>query len=395
QRSVGGGAGGVAGGGGAKGEKTGKMSRDEFEVFSVLDKVVERVSVVMAEPDEKEREKMLKAMEKQDRAAARRREKAAAEKAEKAAAAAAGGGAAEGAATGAAGAGAAAVAAGAAVPGSEKVTKAAKAAAKQAAKAAKEAAAAEAAAAAAADAAASQPPPPSSNQVDERSLPSAREPPPPAVLLELSYGAAAAGGAGGAGSAAAPGPDTGAVAAPDVKQEGEGGAVLLGCDEVQRLLGVYQFLWDHRELLGLEGRVPSLADLLLLLSHPPARLPPTARRAADDLHLSLLRLLVGEAVSELIDYTAQTSTLPRRELSPASPPLTPATWPEVARRYLAAAAAARYLTSSEPRSSALAQLQLPGQLQNLEPADWLHHLLAGFNFPHLLSRIALLPHASS
>ncbi len=27
--------------------------------------------------------------------------------------------------------------------------------------------------------------------------------------------------------------------------------------------------------------------------------------------------------------------------------------------------------------------------------DWLHYLLAGLNFPHLLSRIALLPHASS
>lgn len=58
----------------------------------------------------------------------------------------------------------------------------------------------------------------------------------------------------------------------------------------------------------------------------------------------------------------------RRELSAAVPPITAATWPELTRRYLAAAAAARYLASSEPRSSALAPLQLPGQLQNLEPA---------------------------
>lgn len=58
----------------------------------------------------------------------------------------------------------------------------------------------------------------------------------------------------------------------------------------------------------------------------------------------------------------------RRDLMPASPPITPATWPEVARRYLAASAAARYLSTSEPRSSALVPLQLPGQLPNLEPA---------------------------
>lgn len=48
-------------------------------------------------------------------------------------------------------------------------------------------------------------------------------------------------------------------------------------------------------------------------------------------------------------------------------PINDATWPEVARRYLAALAAARYLGTSEPKSSALVSLQLPGQLTNLEP----------------------------
>lgn len=58
----------------------------------------------------------------------------------------------------------------------------------------------------------------------------------------------------------------------------------------------------------------------------------------------------------------------RRDLEKCFPPITAATWPEVARRYLAAAAAARYLGTSEPKSSALVSLQLPGQLTNLEPA---------------------------
>lgn len=57
-----------------------------------------------------------------------------------------------------------------------------------------------------------------------------------------------------------------------------------------------------------------------------------------------------------------------RDLSSAAPALTAATWPEAARRYLAAAAAARYLSTSEPRSAALKSLGLPGQLANLEPA---------------------------
>ncbi len=68
-----------------------------------------------------------------------------------------------------------------------------------------------------------------------------------------------------------------------------------------------------------------------------------------------------------------TTTLPRpppqgRDLSSAAPALDSDTWPEAARRYLAAAAAARYLSTSEPRSAALKSLGLRGQLANVEPA---------------------------
>lgn len=44
-----------------------------------------------------------------------------------------------------------------------------------------------------------------------------------------------------------------------------------------------------------------------------------------------------------------------------------ATWPEAARRYLSAAAAAGYLGASEAKSAALHALQLQGSLTNLEP----------------------------
>lgn len=56
-------------------------------------------------------------------------------------------------------------------------------------------------------------------------------------------------------------------------------------------------------------------------------------------------------------------------------------------RYLAATAVAIYVGLSEPKSSALASVGLPGQLSNMEPADWLHYLCGGFNFPDLVSKV--------
>lgn len=47
------------------------------------------------------------------------------------------------------------------------------------------------------------------------------------------------------------------------------------------------------------------------------------------------------------------------------PPLTEATWPEAARRYLAAAATALYLSTAEVRPPPPASLQLLGPLANL------------------------------
>ncbi|GIL79624.1 hypothetical protein Vretimale_12325 [Volvox reticuliferus] len=357
-------------GGSGKAEKAGKMTRDDLEIRGVLDRLVERVSLVMAEPDEKERQKLLKAMEKSDRAAARRREKTAEKAAEKKAAV--GGGTTP--STGA--------------PDKEKTKKEkdkekppkpvkSRAKDKDAAGAGAKGAVGSTVAGVEAAPAAAPPLQLPGNQVDERTLPTAEVPAPTGLPLALYF----VGADRGAEEAADAG--TGAV------------ATSLSTDEIQQLLSVYQFLWDHRKLLGMDGRVPSLADLLTVVSEPPARLPLPARRAADEVHLALVRLLVDEALDELLAHTAETSNLNRRDLSSAAPPITAVTWPELARRYMAAAATARYLATSEPRSSALASLQLPGQLQNLEPADWLHYLLAGLNFPHLLSRIALLPHASS
>lgn len=53
-----------------------------------------------------------------------------------------------------------------------------------------------------------------------------------------------------------------------------------------------------------------------------------------------------------------------------------------------------YVQLTAPVPSSRAGGLLPALLYS-PPQDWLHYLLAGLNFPHLLSRIALLPRASS
>jgi hypothetical protein len=63
------------------------------------------------------------------------------------------------------------------------------------------------------------------NQVDERTLPTAELPAPPGMALELAY-------------------STGGGACPAAAAAGT--AAALTTEEVQHLLSVYQFLWDHR-----------------------------------------------------------------------------------------------------------------------------------------------------
>jgi hypothetical protein len=116
------------------------------------------------------------------------------------------------------------------------------------------------------------------------------------------------------------------------------------------------------------------------------------------LHVSLLRLLVQEifgAVSGATFDTAAMKAAQLRDLRTATPYVDITTWPEAARRYLAAAATATFLAQGEPKSSATGssakELDLPGHLRCMEVQDWAQYLCGGLNMKDLVSRVALLP----
>jgi hypothetical protein len=116
------------------------------------------------------------------------------------------------------------------------------------------------------------------------------------------------------------------------------------------------------------------------------------------LHVSLLRLLVQEifgAVSGAMYNTAAMKAAQLRDLRTATPYVDVTTWPEAARRYLAAAATATFLAQGEPQSSATGssakELDLPGHLRCMEVQDWAQYLCGGLNMRDLVSRVALLP----
>jgi hypothetical protein len=116
------------------------------------------------------------------------------------------------------------------------------------------------------------------------------------------------------------------------------------------------------------------------------------------LHVSLLRLLVQEifgAVSGATFDTAAMKAAQLRDLRTATPYVDITTWPEAARRYLAAAATATFLAQGEPKSSATGssakELDLPGHLRCMEVQDWAQYLCGGLNMRDLVSRVALLP----
>eukprot|EP00798_Chlamydomonas_sp_ICE-L_P016238 gene16238-22404_t len=112
--------------------------------------------------------------------------------------------------------------------------------------------------------------------------------------------------------------------------------------------------------------------------------------------IALVKMLVKDVTNALDSHMAGfANALNKRDMAGASPPINEHTWPEVARRYLAAAATASFMGLSEPRSTALSTLQLPGSLSNLEAEDWQSYLLAGLNCPGLVSRVALLPQVNS
>ncbi|KAF6256132.1 hypothetical protein COO60DRAFT_144260 [Scenedesmus sp. NREL 46B-D3] len=120
------------------------------------------------------------------------------------------------------------------------------------------------------------------------------------------------------------------------------------------------------------------------------------------LHISLLRLLVQEifgAVSGATFDIAGMKAAQLRDLRTAMPHVDITTWPEAARRYLAAAATATFLAQGEPKSSATGssakELDLPGHLRCMEVQDWAQYLCGGLNMRDLVSRVALLPQGSS
>lgn len=117
------------------------------------------------------------------------------------------------------------------------------------------------------------------------------------------------------------------------------------------------------------------------------------------LHTAVLGILVEDVFTAVSNATFDTEHMKAaqlRELRAAMPQVDFTTWPEAARRYLAAAATATYLAQGEPKSSATGsnakELDMPGHLKSMEVQDWAQYLCGGLNVPDLISRIALLPH---
>lgn len=111
------------------------------------------------------------------------------------------------------------------------------------------------------------------------------------------------------------------------------------------------------------------------------------------LQVTVVKLLVDDVFDAIFDYLSTTGVIRHREYPNSSPPVNSRTWPEAARRYLAAVATAMYLGQSEPKSLALHSADLPGQLSYLEWQDWLQYMFAG-GVVKGMSRVALLPQNS-
>ncbi|WIA34750.1 hypothetical protein OEZ86_013057 [Tetradesmus obliquus] len=105
------------------------------------------------------------------------------------------------------------------------------------------------------------------------------------------------------------------------------------------------------------------------------------------------------AVSGATFDTTSMKAAQLRDLRTATPYVDITTWPEAARRYLAAAATATFLAQGEPKSvatgSSAKELDLPGHLRCMEAQDWAQYLCGGLNMKDLVSRVALLPQGSS
>eukprot|EP00879_Flechtneria_rotunda_P015560 GHRR01016273.1.p1 GENE.GHRR01016273.1~~GHRR01016273.1.p1 ORF type:complete len:376 (+),score=247.41 GHRR01016273.1:1-1128(+) len=120
------------------------------------------------------------------------------------------------------------------------------------------------------------------------------------------------------------------------------------------------------------------------------------------LHIAILRHLVEDVFSAVSAATFDTDSMKGaalRDLRAATPHVDTTTWPEAARRYLAAAATATFLAQGEPQSSAAGssakELDMPGHLRSMEAPDWAQYLCGGLNMPDMVSRVALLPQGSS
>lgn len=113
---------------------------------------------------------------------------------------------------------------------------------------------------------------------------------------------------------------------------------------------VWEFVSRFWLLLGLQ-QPPSLGDVLAMVLLPPASatdsangglgVPGSCSSAA--LHCALVRLTVGETFSLLSAFLGEKGLVNKRDLAACQPAVTARTWPEAARRYLAASATGTYL----------------------------------------------------
>ncbi|GAX79263.1 hypothetical protein CEUSTIGMA_g6703.t1 [Chlamydomonas eustigma] len=156
------------------------------------------------------------------------------------------------------------------------------------------------------------------------------------------------------------------------------------------LMAIMLCEYGHKEEQEtLEGQIPYLE-----LSSPAS----TAVGACNLLHLDLARVLHGEVLEGLGDWIRDEGLLTKRELSAQGSLPWPEehNWQECLSRFLAGSACSHLLELQDAKApQGSIGLPLSSCLVLLPAPDWQHHLMAGFNAPGGISRLALLPQGSS
>ncbi|WIA14572.1 hypothetical protein OEZ85_003088 [Tetradesmus obliquus] len=223
----------------------------------------------------------------------------------------------------------------------------------------------------------------------------------------LSGGGGGASGGGGAAAAAASDSVLFAPAAASKRYKGMpkeerevAGAVDHVLDKMIRKLEVW---WGHetaRESKKVEkAQARAAAQEAKKAAKEAAKAEGAAAAGPDAAAAGAAVQEIFGAVSGATFDTASMKAAQLRDLRTATPYVDITTWPEAARRYLAAAATATFLAQGEPKSvatgSSAKELDLPGHLRCMEAQDWAQYLCGGLNMKDLVSRVALLPQGSS